>query len=343
MLVPYFHPHPGGVERHVARICRELAPRGYGIDVVTSLHDPSLPVEEEFTGLRVHRFPVSRGTAPGTIQNGLKLTRFRRVLRRADLVHCHDYPTFRWYLLWRLAMPSKPVYITYHGWEGHSPPRPSARFHRRIAERLTRGNICVGAFIEKWYGTKATTITYGAVAPQESGPGEPSDVLLLSRLEPDVPILSYLEGFAELSHLGPSAPVIVVVGGGSLLSEAKERASSLKLPIRFLGHVDDPGPYLRGTRAVVSNGFLAILEAAASEKPVFAIHTSPVMEDRLHLFPHAGDFIHECADSISFASALRAHLSRPAPGDSIPERAVAWARAQTWARLADQYEELWRR
>jgi len=110
-----------------------------------------------------------------------------------------------------------------------------------------------------------------------------------------------------------------------------------------VGHVDDPGPYLRGARTVVTHGFLAILESAAAGKPVFAIHTSPVMEDRLRLFPHADDFIHAFPDAPSFARALSAHLRIPAREDAIPDRAVAWARAQTWARLADQYEELWRR
>ena len=343
MLSPFYLPRVGGVERHVAGLSAAPTRRGHAVEIVTAHHAPGLETGEVVDGIAVRRFHPSPLPLMGPLVTGLRLLPLAGLLRGADVLHCHDYPTFRWILLWRLLLPRKRIAITFHGWEGHAPPKRSALWNRRLAARLTRGNLCVGSFIEKWYGTRATDVTYGAVSTEAEGPGIPSDVLLLSRIEPDVPVSAYLEGFAALKATGGGQRDVVVVGGGSLLDEMKRRAESLGVPIRIVGAVADAQPYLRGTRVVVANGFLAILEAVSYGKPVFAIYTDPIMEDRLRLFPHAESFIHAFSDPGAFGAALADNLARSEADRGIPGEAVAWARAQTWDRLADQYEEIWSR
>jgi glycosyltransferase involved in cell wall biosynthesis len=54
-VLPFFHPHAGGVESHVRGIVQELARQGHEVTVVTSRYDRHLPRVEEFDGYRVLR------------------------------------------------------------------------------------------------------------------------------------------------------------------------------------------------------------------------------------------------------------------------------------------------
>src|SRR5689334_1518859 len=86
---PWFSPHFGGVESHVRSLSRELALRGHDVTVVTSRHDPSLPVEESMDGFRVLR------VRPRFIVMQTPITpRMRGSLRGlpADIVHAHSPP-----------------------------------------------------------------------------------------------------------------------------------------------------------------------------------------------------------------------------------------------------------
>ena len=65
-------------------------------------------------------------------------------------------------LPFRFLCPTKKVYTTFHGYEGNSIPTKKAILMHKISEKLSNGNICIGDFLEKWYGTKATYISYGA-------------------------------------------------------------------------------------------------------------------------------------------------------------------------------------
>ena len=90
-----------------------------------------------------------------------------KIIQEADIVHCHD--VFYWYLPFRFLYFRKPVFTTFHGYEKYPVPFKNIVI-RKISEKLSWGNICVGMFIEKWYGTKATFISYGGVDSKIKNP-----------------------------------------------------------------------------------------------------------------------------------------------------------------------------
>ena len=159
-----FYPHIGGVETHVLEVGKRLVKRGHKIIVITEKYQSkgeSAKVTGEVDGIEIRRIPVERdsGVVPlsGTPQNdgGKKfriwwwLWQHKDLIKNADIVHCHD--VFFWYLPFRFLYFNKPVYTTFHGYETKFPPSKKAIFVRRISEKLSWGNICVGDYIKKWY------------------------------------------------------------------------------------------------------------------------------------------------------------------------------------------------
>ncbi len=90
MLAAFFHPHIGGVERHVRYLSEELSRQGHSITVLTKRYDPSLLREERLGPIRVLRFPHS--PIPPTPKLGVWLWLPSRLhlLVRADGVPLHD-------------------------------------------------------------------------------------------------------------------------------------------------------------------------------------------------------------------------------------------------------------
>jgi glycosyltransferase involved in cell wall biosynthesis len=88
-VLPFYHPHAGGVESHVRGLVREFTREGHEVTVVTSRFDRHLPSEEEFEGYRVVRtrtLAVLFDT-PVDVGTGAAL----RTLR-ADAFHLHFPP-----------------------------------------------------------------------------------------------------------------------------------------------------------------------------------------------------------------------------------------------------------
>lgn len=150
------YPHIGGVEKHVAQVTK-LLKRQHQITIITEGYAKNLK-----TAKGVYRIPVwdvSEKNKKWRIWSWL--WKNRHLITQADIVHIHD--VFFWYLPFRLLYPSKPVYITFHGYETKFPPTFSAILQKRLAAWLTWGNICVGKYISRWYGIKPTFVTYGAI------------------------------------------------------------------------------------------------------------------------------------------------------------------------------------
>ncbi|MGA7846710.1 MAG: glycosyltransferase family 4 protein [Thermoplasmata archaeon] len=109
---PFFYPHAGGVESHVRSLAREFTRMGHDVTVVTSRHDPTLPVEEQFEGYR-----ILRAKTWGVVYNTPISPATRRLVASVagDVFHLHFPPPLTSYFAVRgLERRSVARCLTYH-------------------------------------------------------------------------------------------------------------------------------------------------------------------------------------------------------------------------------------
>jgi len=343
MLSPFFYPHCGGVEKHVYHISKELIKLNYRVTVITTQHEKNLDKEAETDGIKIFRFKPNTLPIISTFINIIRLFKYTNLVSKSEIVHCHDYQLFIWFLGLRLIFPFKKVFITFHGWEGNYPPKIIVKIFRKVTETFTSGNICIGKFIESWYGTKASIIRYGAaelVKNHNKLQGK-SDIIVLSRISKDVPIKQYLESFRILKEKYNNKPRILFLGEGNLDNFVREYSNKKKLDISLIGFVNNPFNYINSTSIVITNGYLATLEAALYKKPVFAIYQNELEYERLASFPYANDFISLSKDSDDLAQKLHDYLSNNFNYKFEFTKPHKWALNQTWQNLAKIYITLW--
>lgn len=150
-----YWPHVGGVEKHVYEISQRLKVKGQNIIIVTEKYDSKLPSYEIHDGVEIHRIPANNKW-----QVWKWMWLHGELLNWADVIHAHD--VYFWIIPYKLLHPFKKTFVTFHGWEGIYPIPWKNIVVRRISEILANGNICVGDYVAKWYGTKPDFITYGA-------------------------------------------------------------------------------------------------------------------------------------------------------------------------------------
>ena len=241
MLTPYFPPHVGGVEQHVLRVSQELAARGHFVRVLTLRHAPDLPRHKEMGPLEVFRTPRSRLARAV----GLRL----RLLREADIVHCHDAYAFRRFVGPMRLLSGRPIFITFHGYEGYPIAAGAIRLRQAIAGKV-RGSICMGEFICRHYHTRCDHISYGGVDmpdPPAPPPSPSGGAVFIGRLEPDTAIETYLEALRIARDEHGVRLDLEVCGDGSLRPALERYAAEHALSVLFRGAVADVRPAL--TRA----------------------------------------------------------------------------------------------
>lgn len=342
MVTASYPPRVGGVERHVAAVHRTLGAQGLSGRVIVLGERPAgAAVGVEWIGftrglsrLRVLARPDS-------------LVRFLLSLRRssAPALHFHDASTLHPFLPFLGLLGLLPrTFITFHGWEGKYPPEPAVVRQRRECEEAAAGTIIVGEFIRNWYGTAGDAVTYGGadLARCSSGAAPIAEMPLraafVGRLEPDTGLPLILEALRALrAEAGASVP-LTVFGSGSMEPELRRQGGSVAVEEAPA----DIHEVYRSFPIIFASGYLTILEALCAGRIVFACHDNPIRRDYLALHPAARSLF-LCDGTEAVAAGLRdcrenlaGVLERSGPG-------WAWAREQSWERLAGEYRELWRR
>lgn len=323
-LTPRFSSGPGGVERHVAILKKELEKRGHRIREL-SLEGPG---------------PAEQGMALKS-SAWKRLWRNRHLIKHADLIHIHDI--FWWYLPFRFLFPRKPVFTTFHGWEGVYPPSKSAIIQKRLSQRLSLGTIGVGCFFKKWYGVTPTLTTFGALEHEvreigekvrtQAGvrvkrPNKIKTVAFFGRLEQVNGVDVAIPALRALSKQGVD---IQFIGDGSYRGDARKIG-----PVT--GMVKNPWRCLVSSDLVVTSSYLSMLETAAFSKPIVSIATNPLKRDYL--------MTHPLASSVSIVSSSEELFNTICCFD-VSKRRICMTEAQLWAikqthrKMADLYERLW--
>ncbi len=341
MLCRSYEPYVGGVEKHVKKLAEQIVSGNGRVDIFTLRYEgPNKIWSTDKEGIYVHRKPnqlhshilkfvlafipfFPKNTAQKIVERdeiwGWLLWNLPKFLL-ADVIHIHD--VFFWYWPIRLLLPWKKVYITFHGFEAGSLPTEKAKIARQRADKWTRGNIAVGTWIEKWYGTKADFITYGAAdCLSVKVTAETSDdtrCVFIGRVAKDTGTNVYAKVIADMPQCK-----LDVFGEGS-------KQGSI---------ADSCATFPEYDLACVSS-YLSIVEAMQSKVLVLAYASDSLKWDYLQSHPMSNNMI-IVRNSDEMKSFLRGFKKEKYK--SQVDLAYKWAKRQTWQSVYLIYKELWQR
>lgn len=350
-LARRFYPQVGGVEKHVLEIGKRLVKKGHKVVVITELekntngqdyHSDSKSdrLTGKVEGIEIFRINPGSNNWFKKFRIWKELWRVRKLIINADIVHCHD--VFFWYLPFRFFYPSKRVFTTFHGYEGNKIPKFKAILMHKLAEKLSKGNICVGEVLVKWYGTKPTFVTYGAVDKALINQGSKflkanKDIIFIGRLEYETGILEYLKALKALKDKQINLQ-LDVFGNGALEAEARQYARENDLKVNFKGFVLNVTDFIKDYKYVFVSRYLGILEAMALQKPIFAQYNNDIKKDYLQMTPFA-KYISITDDPAIIANALASYIEKK---NLEVSRAYLWVKNETWEKMVNLYLRLWR-
>jgi glycosyltransferase involved in cell wall biosynthesis len=335
-----FHPHIGGVEKHVLEIAKILIRKGHNLTVVCESHDSGIALTEKKDGIKIYRISVGKNNWFKKFKVWKELWKLRNLIRKSDIVHCHD--VFFWYLPFRFLLPFKKIFTTFHGYETKFPPSKKAVFVRKISEKLSWGNICVGDYIEKRYGTAPTFTTYGGVrianhklqlTNKYKVRNIECKILFIGRLEEDTGLPIYLKTLDLLKKRGIRF-TLEACGDGSLRKTAEKYG-------KVYGFVKDLSQHMEKADIVFASSYLSILEAMMCRKLVFAVYNNSLKEDYLRMCPFAKWIIIENSQK-KIADKIQYFIKQFERKEKMLGEGYRWASEQTWEKVADIYLELWR-
>ena len=327
-----FYPHIGGVETHVFEISKLLVKRGHKVTVITEKFDKKLTSKDNVQGIKIYRIDVGRDTFK-KLRIWRELLKFKGTVKEADIVHCHD--VFFWYLPFRFMFPKKSVFITFHGYETKFQPSKKAIFVRKLSEKLAQGNICVGDYIKKWYGTRPDFVTYGGIKVSSikyqvlSRQNDKLRILFVGRLEKDNGIDIYLKALEILKKRGVRFE-FEVVGDGTYRNEVEKYGKTY-------GFTQNIREYIRKANMVFASSYLSIFEAMVAKKPVFAVYNNPLKKDYLEMTPFSKYLIIS-----GRAENLVNEIENLKKRDPMVKNAYEWVSKNTWQNVLDKYLELWK-
>jgi len=329
-----FYPDIGGVEKHVLEIGKIMVKEGHKVTVITQ----SPGKEIEYQNIKIIRIPKTPKGASEKLHVWKWFWKNRQLIKDADIVHAHD--VYWWYWPYKFIFLSKKSFITFHGYESY-PIKKSSIIIRRISAFLATGNIEVGEFIRKWYGTKADFVIYGGVEEsnfnyqisnkQESINKNDESAIFIGRLDEDTGILEYLEAERKIKkHFNNFN--LKIIGDGKYKHKIKSK--------NHIGFITNYHKYLHSANYVFSSSYLMILEALSHKKLVFSVYSNDLKKDYLLNTPFK-DYIIICKNVNELIDNFFYFQKNPNKEKVKTERGYKWAKNQTWENLVNKYYKLW--
>lgn len=326
-----FYPHIGGVEKHVMEVGKRLVKQGHTVIVITEAVEHT-PKHEVVEGIEVYRIAVGRDDRLKKFRIWKSLFSLNTIIKKSDVIHCHD--VFFWYLPFAFLYSQKKVYTTFHGYEGY-PISKKAILIRKLSEKLSDGNICIGDFITKWYKTNPTYVSYGAVdLPDRKNHKtvKKDSAVFIGRVHEHTGVLTYVNVYERLKKKFPKFEFLIVGDGPHRPSIPKE--------ISLTGFQKKPEQYLTKYHFVFASGYLSILEAFATKKLVVATYDNPLKKDYLTMTPFAAWMIIEKSPE-KIVERIDELLQNPKKEEKMTSSSYNWVKKQSWEKLVDTYLTLW--
>lgn len=255
-LAQHKWPHVGGVEKHVHALYQILKSKKQKVRIIT---------EEDI------KYPHIKFL--GLVYIWYWLIKNRSLIEQSDIIHCHD--VFIWYLPFRFLYPRKPVYTTFHGWEGKYPIPWKNILLKRLAAKLSWGTIAVGKYIEKYYKIKADVILYGGTEepknlkmsnPFRNGKKIKNSIVFVGRLEKDTGLTEFIRWLERNKTYK-----VDFVGDGSLSKECERYGK--------VHGLTDPKPFLEKAEICVPGGYLSYIEAKSYRCKIMTFYNNPLKRD----------------------------------------------------------------
>jgi len=346
MIAPAYPPFVGGVERHVYEVHHALGRLGLKGRVIVFHQQPSLGVlAEDATWIDSNRL---WGWLP-------KSARLRRALKFIKIIsqypeaklHFHDFGTIYPILpLLKLLGYLHRTFLTFHGWEGKYPPEPRVISMRQKCAKAVMGNIAVGKFIPKWYGTEPNMITYGGVDVERYSNITPDcnrlplRVAYVGRFEQDTGILELINAIRAYYRVSGVRIDMHLFGSGRLKEDLLMLQSDSSVLVTVSPPVSDMTKVLERFPIIFASGYLTILEALCARRIVFAYYNNPLREDYLRLHP-ASRSMFICGNAQDVIDGLTLCHENIHGACQFSEPGWQWAKRQSWDNLAKQYLNLW--
>jgi glycosyltransferase involved in cell wall biosynthesis len=338
-LTGSFYPSTGGVEKHILKLSEQLINDNHKVTVITY----GTKVNNNYlihNSIEIYFIP-KKWKHLNSLNAFLFFFKNIFKLKNFDLIHVHDY-----FYFWNWVMPfylylkilRKKIYITFHGWEGRFPPRINVIIKRKIIEKISNGNICIGDFIAKWYHTKPTLVSYGAVDIENSYDFESENIFLfIGRLSNDTGILNYLN--AWLLFKDSHNFCLYIAGDGELKNDIINFINKNELEnIYLLGHVKDIDYFISKSKVILTSGYLSILEAFLNKKPVISFYNNPLKKDYLEMIPNSKNLFWIASDENTLTNLFSTVLN----DKSKFNNALNFAKKHQWKDMKQLYYKLWR-
>lgn len=346
-LTRLFYPHIGGVETHVREISRLMAEDGHKITIVAEELPKTYSVSNHSRGESARMVGIEKNTkiyrilASEGFWKKFKIWWWiwlnKKLIKEADIIHCHD--VFFWYLPFRFLFPTKKIFTTFHGYETKFPPSKKAVLIRKLSEKLSMGNICVGDFIKKWYGTKPTYVTYGGV--EENGKIDQNykasnntyKIVYIGRFDEDSGIITYLEALKTLSEKNTKIR-FEAFGDGPKKQKIRKFGE-------VHGYVHNLYSYTKNVQIAFCSSYLTILSLLSKKILVVSTYNSPIKKDYLLMSPFS-KYIVITPTSEELVKRVELFFRDPNQFTNLIEKGYFWSKSQTWRKVVDLYYKLWK-
>ena len=343
MALTYYAPYVSGLTNAARDVAVGLAARGQRVTVVTTQHDPALPLEEVLDGVRVVRTPVALRLGKGTVSPGF-VGAVARETRGAGVLNLH-LPMLEAGLVARRSQ--APVVLTYQC-DVSLPPGLLNLVQGRAVDVSSRVAMAraraVGVTSEDyaqhsrlWTAMQGKEREIPAPCLDRSGgsprfrDGDGFHVGFLGRIVEEKGVHHLVEGFQALGD--PAARLLIAgdfaaVAGGSVIARVR-RAIGDDDRIRVLGFMPDAaladlyasidGFALPSVNAFEAFGIVQV-EAMMTGVPALASDMPGVRQPVLRTGYGA---IARPRDAASIAEGLRRLRDAPPPRDAVAAAARA--------------------